>query len=276
MKITFLGTGASEGIPAFRCNCAVCSEARKKKGRHIRQNASVYLESESGKNILVDMPAQIKMMLEKYSLSDTALDVILFTHYHIDHTAGFFHLLESLERNGHVPGKAVRVFMPEDCRETVMDGIFPDQIDMRSTDYSRFYSLEILKALQKTSEGMLEIQALDTNHLSGRRECHGYLFTENGKRAAYMVDSSSDLSPQTLDALSVIDCLIFENTFDCFPDKGRGHSDHEGVLKIRDLLKPGRMILSHISHRNFGHDRLAAFMERHGIETAWDGMEVKV
>jgi len=276
MKITFLGTGASEGIPAFRCNCPVCIEAREKKGRHFRQNAAVHFESDGGVKILIDMPAQIKMMLEKYSLSDAALDLILFTHYHIDHTAGLFHLLESLERNGHVPGKPVKVFMPEDCHETVMDGIFPDQIDMRSTDYSRFYSLEILKALQKTSEGMLEIQALNTNHLSGSRECHGYLFTENGKRAAYMVDSSSQLPPQTLEALSGIDCLIFENTFDVFPDKGRGHSDHEGVLKIRNLLKPERMILSHISHRNFSHDRLAAFMEKHGIETAWDGMEVLI
>ncbi len=287
MKLTFLGTGASEGIPAFRCGCRICSEAREKKGKHIRQNASLHLESDSGVNVLIDMPAQIKMMLEKYSLGDTSLDVILFTHYHIDHTAGIFHLLESLESNGHVPVNPVRAYMSEDCYRTVMEGIFTDQIDMKNTDYSSFYSLEILRHLEKASCRSLQFQALDTNHLAGRssalpeRECHGYLFSENSKRAAYMVDSSSDLPSSTLSALKgsvgdKLDCLVFECTFDRYPGPGRGHSDHEGVLKIRDLLKPERMILSHISHRNSGHDELAAFMGRHGIEVAFDGLSIEV
>ncbi len=284
MELTFLGTGASEGIPAFRCVCPVCREARERGGRHIRQNASLHLQSDSGINVLIDMPPQIKMMLEKYSLSDTALDIILFTHYHIDHTGGIFHLLESMQENGHASGRPVSVYLPEDFYKTIMDGTYADQPDMGKTDYRAFYSLEILRSLEKISRGELKILALDTNHLTGhpavpyKRECHGYLFTENGKSAAYMVDSSATLPPATVEALlsQNLDCLIYECTFDRFPGNGRGHSDHEGVLGIRDLLRPERMIITHISHRNFSHDRLASFMEKHGIETAYDGMTAEI
>ncbi|MDX9802140.1 MAG: MBL fold metallo-hydrolase, partial [Spirochaetia bacterium] len=280
MRLTVLGTGASEGIPAFRCQCPVCREAREKGGRHIRQNASLYLQADNGINVLVDMPPQIKMLLEKYSLSDEALDAILFTHFHIDHTGGIFHLLESMSKNGHVPGKPVKVYMPDDCYRTLMEGMYIDQPDMDKTDYKDFYSLDILGSLEKTLLGELTIKALDTNHLTShpsvpyKRECHGYLFSEKGKNAAYLVDSSSELPDATISALTSqkLDCLIFECTFDRFPGKGRGHSDHEGVLRILDLLKPERMIISHISHRNFSHDRLSSYMKTRGIETAWDGM----
>ena len=285
MKLTFMGTGASEGIPAFRCLCPVCSEAREKGGRHIRQNASLHLQSGSGINVLIDMPPQIKMMLEKYSLSDTALDIILFTHYHIDHTGGIFHLLESMANNGHVPtGKPLKVYMPDDCYRTAMEGMYAGQPDMGRSDYREFYSLEVLRSLEKLSPGTLKVLALDTNHLAGhpavpyKRECHGYLFTENGRSAAYMVDSSAELPPATVEVLlcQKLDCLIYECTFDRFPGMGRGHSDHEGVLAVRDLFRPERMIITHISHRNFSNDRLASFMEKHGIETAWDGMKIEV
>ncbi len=69
-----------------------------------------------------------------------------------------------------------------------------------------------------------------------------------------MVDASHDLPESTIDALKSVklDCLIYECTFDKRPESSRGHSDIQGVLKIREMFNPDYMILTHISHRNLG------------------------
>lgn len=289
MKLTFLGTGASEGIPAFRCGCEICREAREKKGKNIRLNSSLLVEAGEKSAILVDMPAHIMAAFEKYGIDERRISAILFSHFHIDHTAGIFHLLESHKKNGHVASGVINAYMPEDLLDEIIGGIFTGQAGFAGEEHKEFFSLNRLRHLEKDSSGEITFQALDTGHLSGKasgrpgkeRECNGYLFSADGKRAACMVDSSPLLSDETLSALKgaageKLDCLVFECTFDSYPDSGRGHSDHEGVLRIRDLLRPSQMILTHISHRNFGHDKLSAFMERHGIRVAWDGLSVTV
>ena len=291
MKLVFLGTGAAEGIPGFRCMCLVCSEARIKKGKYIRQNSAVFLQSSGRINVLIDMPPQIKPLLEKNRINDAGLDVILLTHFHIDHTGGIFSLIESKQSSGHVPGgRPAAVYMPEDCYKTISESIYAGQPDIFLYDYSAYYSLNILKHLEKTDISGLKIQALDTNHLlrhsgssggpgnSVRRECHGYLFSENGKNTAYMTDASPELPESTIGILKEagLDCLIYECTFGQSPDKRGGHTDHEGVLQIKEILKPERMIITHISHRNFGHEKLTDYMAGYGIETAWDGMRITV
>ena len=44
MKITILGSGAAEGIPAFYCRCRVCSHAALKRGRNVRMRSSVLID----------------------------------------------------------------------------------------------------------------------------------------------------------------------------------------------------------------------------------------
>jgi phosphoribosyl 1,2-cyclic phosphate phosphodiesterase len=149
--------------------------------------------------------------------------------------------------------------------------------DLRKQDPS-FFLLHVLEDLEKISRDGIEIKALNTGHLQSPRECHGYLFDDRDTRYAYMVDASSELPETSFAALGEkpLDCLIYGCTFDRIPGAKRVHSDLEGVLGVRDRLKPKRMIITHISHRNLPHEELAVFMEKHGIETAWDGMIAQV
>jgi phosphoribosyl 1,2-cyclic phosphate phosphodiesterase len=274
MKMTFLGTGASEGIPAFRCGCPVCMDARKRRGRSIRLNSSVYVESDGGLNILIDMPGHIKMSLDALGDKDRGIDIILFTHFHIDHTGGIFYLLESKAGSGHRWDRPLDVYMPRDIYQNIEENkLYTDMPDPRKKDPS-FFSLHVLEDREKVSRKGIEIRALNTRHLQSPRECHGYLFDDRDTRYAYMVDASSELPETSFAALEEkpLDCLIYECTFDRLPDAKRAHSDIEGVLSVRDRLKPKRMIITHISHRNLPHEELTVFMEKQGIETAWDGM----
>lgn len=288
MKITFLGTGAAESIPAFRCMCKICENARQKRGKELRQNSSAYIEGKYGSSILVDMPSHVKMALDMYGLNDKNLDAIVFSHYHLDHMGGASALLNILDKNGHIGDNYIKAYMPEDCYKTLFDGMFYDQIDLNKIDYSKYYSLEILRNLEKASCscGKLHFQALDTNHLIDhpgvpyKRECHGYLFSEDEKNIAYLVDSSSMLPDATVKALTgdgmELDCLINECTFDVYPGQKMGHSTLESVVKTRELLKPKQMILTHISHRNFTHEKLVEYMAKYDIKVAWDGMALEI
>ncbi len=135
MELVFLGTGAGEGMPGFRCECSACSEAREKKGRYIRQNSALYLKSDTGVNVLIDMPPQIKPLLEANNIDDTDLDLILISHFHSDHTNGIFHLLDSKPASGHRIIKVLDAYMPVDCYKTVFEKFYIDQPDLTEVDY---------------------------------------------------------------------------------------------------------------------------------------------
>src|SRR3990167_560258 len=82
MKITFLGTGTSQGIPVIACNCDVClSENEKDK----RLRVSVLIEH-LGKTIVIDSGPDFRQQMLRANVQK--LDAVVFTHEHKDHIAG--------------------------------------------------------------------------------------------------------------------------------------------------------------------------------------------
>ena len=100
MKVTLLGTGADHCIPAFRCQCPVCQDARKRGIS--RQNSAAAIETDSGKIILIDMPPQIMMMLKEYNIPDEKIESVLITHRHADHTLGLRYLFHGKYEKGFI------------------------------------------------------------------------------------------------------------------------------------------------------------------------------
>lgn len=82
MKITFLGTGTSQGIPVITCKCAVCQSADY---RDKRLRVSVLVET-TDKTIVIDSGPDFRYQMLRAGVKD--LDAILFTHEHKDHVAG--------------------------------------------------------------------------------------------------------------------------------------------------------------------------------------------
>ncbi|HEU4520426.1 MAG TPA: MBL fold metallo-hydrolase [Thermoanaerobaculia bacterium] len=82
VKVTFLGTGTSTGVPVVGCRCRVCTSPNPKNHR-LRQ--SVKVESE-GKHFLIDTTPDLRTQLLRDPIP--RLDFILFTHSHSDHLMG--------------------------------------------------------------------------------------------------------------------------------------------------------------------------------------------
>ncbi len=82
MKVTFLGTGTSQGVPIIACECEVCQSSNPKDKRF---RSSLLIEK-NGKVFLIDCGPDFRMQMLREKVKQ--LDAILFTHAHRDHIAG--------------------------------------------------------------------------------------------------------------------------------------------------------------------------------------------
>ena len=83
MKVTFLGTGTSHGVPMIACDCPTC---RSKDPRDKRLRPSIFLHLDGGAGILVDAGPDLRQQALAHDLR--RVDAIVFTHGHADHVLG--------------------------------------------------------------------------------------------------------------------------------------------------------------------------------------------
>ncbi len=82
LKVTFLGTGTSQGVPVIGCGCAVCQSPDQKNNR---LRVSVLVET-GEQTLVIDSGPDFRYQMLRANVKD--LDAILYTHEHKDHVAG--------------------------------------------------------------------------------------------------------------------------------------------------------------------------------------------
>ena len=105
-KLTFLGTGTSQGVPIIGCQCEVCKSADSKDKRY-RSSALVEYE---GMTILVDAGPDFRSQMLAHDVRH--LDAILLTHNHKDHTGG----LDDVRSFNYIDRQAAEIY----CEERVL------------------------------------------------------------------------------------------------------------------------------------------------------------
>ena len=104
MRVTFLGTGTSHGVPMIGCQCAVC---RSTDPRDRRSRPSILLTLPSGTCILVDTSTDLRAQALANGIS--RVDAIVFTHSHADHIFGF----DEIRRFPSAPHRRVSVLLAD-------------------------------------------------------------------------------------------------------------------------------------------------------------------
>jgi phosphoribosyl 1,2-cyclic phosphate phosphodiesterase len=97
MKITFLGTGTSSGVPVLTCQCSICQSLDY---RDQRMRTSVHVEVDS-QSVVIDSGPDFRMQMLKNRIQK--LDAIIYTHEHKDHTAGLDDIRPFNYLNGNKP-----------------------------------------------------------------------------------------------------------------------------------------------------------------------------
>ena len=122
MKLTFLGTGTSFGVPQIGCACAVC---RSDDPRDKRTRVGAVIEH-AGARLLIDAPPELRLQLIATGIAE--VDAVLFTHDHADHTHG----IDDIRAISVRRGSALPMYGPPETLALLRDrfGYIFDQ-DMR-------------------------------------------------------------------------------------------------------------------------------------------------
>jgi len=100
MRVTFLGTGTSQGVPIINCGCEVC---RSDDPRNTRMRCSVMIETK-GQHILIDTSMDMRNQFLRFPFP--RIDAVLFTHAHADHIFG----LDELRRFNYLQKQIIPVY----------------------------------------------------------------------------------------------------------------------------------------------------------------------
>lgn len=252
MKLKFLGTGTSQGIPVIGSKHPVCL-SNNIKDKRLR--SSVLLTTPENKKILIDCGPDFRtQMLQN---NESKIDAVLLTHEHNDHVIGLDDLRPLIFKN--------KKNMPIFAQQRVLNDLkirFP--YAFTKTPYPgapQFNPKEIER--QFWVEDCL-IESIDVMH--GTLPIVGYKL---GK-LAYITDANF-ISEEAKNQLKNLDYLIIN----CLRHSEIHHS-HFILPQVEALfmeLKPKKMFLTHISHHLGFHDEVNAFLAN-GMELAYDGLEI--
>ena len=109
MKITFLGTGTSQGVPVIACNCNVC------KSTHIndkRLRSSILIEHKN-KSFVIDTGPDFRQQMLRENV--TKLDAIFFSHEHKDHIAG----LDDIRAFNYIQKKPMDIYAEQRVQDAL-------------------------------------------------------------------------------------------------------------------------------------------------------------
>lgn len=251
MKIRFLGTGTSNGVPVIGCDCAVC---RSEDPRNKRTRASIVVEF-GGARILVDAGPDLRQQALTAGLS--TIDAVLFTHGHADHTHGIDDLrVFTWERPLPAYGNEYTISGLRDTFAYIMN---PEQWSAgRPQVDSHIVNGEAVAV------GTALVQPVPIMH--GKRIIYGYRFG----RFAYLTDCSA-IPDESYGLLQGVDVVVIGAL------RRRAHPTHftvdEAVAEAR-RLGVAQAYLTHMCH-DLDHEELAASLPA-DIQPAYDGLEIEL
>jgi phosphoribosyl 1,2-cyclic phosphate phosphodiesterase len=111
MKVTFLGTGTSGGVPVIGCSCEVCTS---KDPRDNRLRTSAMLDID-GKVIVIDAGPDFRQQMLRANV--TTLDALLVTHGHRDHVGG----IDDIRPFNYLQGQVIDIYCDEQCEGMIRD-----------------------------------------------------------------------------------------------------------------------------------------------------------
>jgi phosphoribosyl 1,2-cyclic phosphate phosphodiesterase len=257
MRLTFLGTGTSFGVPQIGCDCAVC---RSSDPRDRRTRSGAVLQVDGG-NILLDTPPELRLQLLAGGF--TSIDAVVYTHEHADHVNGIDDLrIFTVRRRAALP-----IYGPPETLEHIrrsFNYIFDDAVT--AYEGTSKPSLELHPVEPGRPVGVAGIEMLPLAFRHGHLRVYGYRFGP----LAYLTDvkaipSAERAQLRGLD-VSVINALWW-----------RPHPTHlsisEAIETAREL-GARRTYLTHLTHET-GHAALAAQLPS-GVMPAYDGLTVEI
>lgn len=251
MRLTFLGTGTSSGVPMVGCDCEVCVSADP----HDRRLRSAALVETRGLTLLIDAGPDLRQQLLRSGTR--RLDGVLLTHAHMDHVAGIDDL-RSLNFHEKAPVDLYGDRRTLDAVRRVFSYAFEADKYPGTPDLALN---EIGTAPFRI--GPVEILPIEVQH---------YRMPVLGFRIGglcYITDARS-IEPKEMEKLKGCEVLVLNALR---KEEHIAHLTLGQALDLIDRTKPRRAFLTHVSHQLGLHERIGRELPQ-GVALAHDGLQV--
>lgn len=258
MKLTFLGTGTSFGVPVVGCDCEACTsdDPRDRRTRH-----GALLEMDGG-TVLVDTPPELRLQL--LSAGVEVVDAVWFTHVHADHTHGIDDLrVFTARRRRDLPAFVPREY--EDLLRTRFRYIFDDGYRPPAGTTKPEIRLFPFGPSEPVTVVGHRFEPLAVPH--GPVTVYGFRVGDLG----YVTDGKC-LPDEALETLSGVRVLVLNALW-----FGRPHPTHfnvEEAVEAARTVGAERTFLIHLTHR-VRHQELVDRLPD-GILPAYDGLSIEI
>ena len=253
MKITFLGTGTSQGVPLIGCQCAVCASTNKKDKR---LRCAIWIQTEDA-SIVIDSGPDFRYQMLRAKVNK--LDAIVFTHGHKDHVAG----LDDIRAYNFFEKKPVAVYATEETQETLrreFSYIFAD------LSYPGIPQIELNTINTKDSFTIKDVTITPIRLLHYKMEVLGFRIGP----FTYITDANF-IAPEEIDKIRGSKTIVLNAL------RHEPHISHytlsEAIVVANDL-NPQETYFTHISHQLGQHDMIDSELPS-GMHLAYDGLTLE-
>ncbi len=259
MKLTFLGTGTSQGVPVIGCRCAVCSSSDP-RDRRLRTSAMVEVD---GVRLVIDAGPDFRYQMLRTGVRH--IDAILLTHEHKDHIGGL---------------DDVRAFNFVDYPPTVHPvDIYATQQTLAAVrkDFDYAFGTEKYRGVPEIALHRIDptapfsVKGVEIIPVSGH---HSERFTVTGFRIgklAYLTDFKT-IAPTEIDKLRGIEVLVVNAL------RFTEHYSHFNVAEASALIAriaPREAYLTHMSHE-IGRQATTEPTLPPGVRMAYDKLQITI
>ncbi|MGB4398588.1 MAG: MBL fold metallo-hydrolase [Daejeonella sp.] len=252
MKVTFLGTGTSQGVPVIACDCEVCMS---KDSHDKRLRVSVLIEIE-GKSLVIDAGPDFRYQMLRAGVKH--LDAILFTHEHKDHVAG----LDDVRAFNHKQQTEIDVYA--DAR--VLAALRQEfHYIFSGANYPGIPRLELHKISADQNFTVAGIEVIPVTVMHYKLPVFGYRIGD----FTYITDAKT-IDAENIDRMRgskvvVINALQKENHI--------SHLTLEEAVSLAEEIGAEQTYFTHISHRLGTHKKISSELPP-GVYLAYDGLQL--
>ncbi|MEI6594306.1 MAG: MBL fold metallo-hydrolase [Bacteroidota bacterium] len=254
MKITFLGTGTSQGVPLIACDCTICA-SNNIRDKRLRSSILVQVDDQ---NIVIDSGPDFRQQMLRTGIKH--LDALVFTHAHKDHIAG----MDDIRGFNFAMKKPIDVY----CTSKVVDHMKREfHYIFEEIKYPGIPEVDIhlIQNDQNFFVGKTEIQPIEVKHLN--MKVLGFRFD----KFVYITDANfiSDKEKEKIKGCEVLvlNALRIETHL--------SHFSLQEAIALVNEIKPKRAFFTHISHQLGLHDEIEKDLPPN-IRLAYDGLEIEV
>jgi phosphoribosyl 1,2-cyclic phosphate phosphodiesterase len=252
VRVLFLGTGTSHGVPMIGCDCDVC---RSSDPRDARFRPSLYLELDDDTRVLVDATPDLRSQALAHDIR--RVDAVVVTHAHADHIMG----LDEIRRYNHL----TRTAMPLYGDARTLDGIkrtFDYAFDDGAPAGGGVPQIDLKPIVGPFHLGATEVIPIPIMH--GKWQILGFRFG----RFAYLTDCN-EVPVASRALLTGLDVLVLDAL------RRRPHPTHftlSQAIEVAGEIDARQTYFTHIAH-DLGHAATCAELPER-MALAFDGLAI--